>query len=96
MSDYFLTFDNCLLKLFIIIYFNSFILTFYVALRPSPNVTRCFSWLRISDVTSEIKSSDVTFIVAYELSQAWARQNFPAPLTELTLSHRLNRPEQTV
>ena len=40
-------------------------------------------------VTSEIKSSDVIFNVVCELSQPWARQNFPALLKiEQTLSLR--------
>ena len=50
--------------------------TFSVAKQPSPNVFQCFSLLLISDITSEIQPSDVTFNAACELSQPMGKTQF--------------------
>ena len=81
--DNFITYD---IKISYILSVISFIFfTFYVAL-PIHSV---FFVVVQNDVTSEIKSSDVTFNVACELSQPMGKTNFPAPLKiEQILSRR--------
>ena len=66
----------------IIIYHASFLLflTFYVAYRASSNVIQCFSWWRISDVTSEI----LNFNIACELSQPMGKSEFSSTVKKRT------------
>ena len=56
----------------IVIYYPSFLsfLTFYVALQPFPNVIPCVTQWCKSDVTSEIKSSDVILKTHFRLHKA--------------------------
>ena len=48
-------------------------LTFYIANQPFSNVIQSFSWQCKNDVTSEIKSSDVIFNIACELTQPMSK-----------------------
>ena len=70
------------------IYYLSFLsfLTFFAIKRFFPNVIQCFTLWCISDVTSEIQSSDVMFNVGCELSQPMGKTEFSSKAKNRTNS----------
>ena len=80
----FLTYDIKIILSFII----SFI---FDSLCPITTISDCqlvFLWWLISDVTSEIRSSDVTLTCCVSCLTPWANRTFSTTKIEQTLDHR--------